>query len=153
MHTPISINKTNEMKLWEKQQQQQKQQNITVIDVKNLKLLDYVRISRLAAAAPFIKNFDQKWSEEIFRIVGVDISTLPTMYIIEDLQHNVIVGKFYKPELQVIHGGPPLIYRIEKILQTKGRGVYKQYYVKWYGYGKEHNSWIGASKLQKGFKQ
>ena len=92
MRTPISINKTNEMKLWEKQQQQQ-QPNSTGIAAKSLKLQDYVRISRLTAAAPFIKKFDQKWSEEIFRIVGVDINTLPTMYIIEDLQHNVIVGK------------------------------------------------------------
>ena len=55
MHTPFSINKTNEMKLWEKQQQQQQQQNITGIAVKNLKLLDYVRVSRLAGASPFIK--------------------------------------------------------------------------------------------------
>ncbi len=112
-----------------------------------------MRILRLAVAASFIKNVDQKWSEEIFRIVAVDTSTLPTMYIIEDLQHNVIVGKFYKPVLQVIRDGPTAIYRIEKILRTKGRGVCKQYYIKWYGYGKEHNSWIDASKLKKSLKQ
>ena len=67
------------------------------------------------------------------------------MYIIEDLKHEIISGKFYKQELQVVT--KPKSYRIEKIVQTKGKGVYKQYLVKWYGYTKEHNSWIKARQF------
>ena len=85
-------------------------------------------------------NFDQNWSEEVFQVVGIDQSSYPVMYIIQDLKH-----KCYKHELQVV--SKPEIYRIEKILQTKGKGAYKQYLVKWYGYSKDHNSWVKASQI------
>ena len=68
------------------------------------------------------------------------------MYIIEDFQHNVIQGKFYHQELQVVPFLPDK-YRIENIVRTKGVGKHKQYLVKWYGYAKEHNSWISANQI------
>ena len=82
----------------------------------------------------------------MFRIVGIDMKAKPIMYVLEDLNNNVIEGKFYKEELQAILEKPE-IYRIEKIFQTKGKGVYKQYFVKWHGYSSEHNSWIKASQI------
>ena len=69
------------------------------------------------------------------------------MYIIEDLNSDVIKGKFYHEELQKVQR--PDIFRIEKILQTKGQGKYKQHYVKWIGYPKQYNSWIKASSIVK----
>ena len=116
---------------------------------KPLKLLDYVRISLISMTRLlFIRNFDQNWSDEVFRIVGVDTKSYPTMYIIEDENGNVVDGKFYKAELQLINVKPE-VYRIEKILRTKGKSAYKQHFVKWHGYSKEHNSWIKASQLEK----
>ena len=109
-------------------------------------LLDHVRISRIAGS-PFIKNFDQNWSEEVFQIVGMDNKTTPVMYIIQDLDGNVIQGKFYKEELQVV--AKPEIFRIEKIIRSWGKGVDKQYLVKWYGYSDIHNSWIKASAIER----
>ena len=41
-------------------------------------------------------QFDQNWSDEVFRVVGVDTKSYPTMYIIEDENGNVVDGKFYK---------------------------------------------------------
>ena len=136
---PIEITKHNEMELWQKQQQPAKQP----VQKSVINLMDYVRVSRIRG--PFLKNFDQNWSEEVFQVVGINKKAYPIMYIIEDLKNNVLLGKFYKEELQVV--GKPDTYRIEKILKTKGRGVYKQYLVKWYGYTKEHNSWIKASQI------
>ncbi len=104
--------------------------------------MDYVRISRIANG-PFIKNFDQNWTEEVFRIIGIDETSKPSMYIIEDHANNVIVGKFYHEELQVVT--KPDVYRIEKVITTRGVGKHKQYLVKWYGYGSEHNSWISKN--------
>ena len=39
----------------------------------------------------------------------------------------------------------PTTYRIEKILETKGKGRYKQHLVKWVGY--KNPSWIKASQI------
>jgi hypothetical protein len=141
---PADLTNETEHELWKMQQPQKKKSPL-----KNpLKLLHYVRISR-TANGPFIKNFDQNWSEEVFRIVGIDTKSLPIMYIIEDANHNVIGGKFYREELQDIGDVAPEIYRIEKILRTKGVGEHKQYFVKWYGYDKSHNSWINAKNVER----
>ena len=106
-----------------------------------------VRISRISAASPFRKNFDQNWSEEIFTIVAIDKKDVPIMYIIEDSNNQIIQGKFYHEELQVIGDKKPSVFRIEEILRTRGKGRHKQYYVKWYGYDKTYNSWISANNL------
>lgn len=138
---PVDINTENESALWQTQQK-----DVVSKSVKYpYSLHAYVRISRISQT-PFVKNFDQNWSEEIFRIVGVDTTSKPIMYIIEDIQHNVIEGKFYQQELQVVPGLPDT-YRIEKIIKTRGNGKHKQYLVKWYGYNTEHNSWISASQI------
>ena len=112
-----------------------------------VKIGEYCRVSR-DSGAPFMgsKNFDQNWSEEIFRIVGIDKRDVPTMYFLQDLDGEVIEGKFYKQELQVI-AELPKTYRIEKIIRSKGSGVHKQHLVKWYGY--KEPSWIPAANIVK----
>jgi len=143
---PIDITSGSEaeMKLWEMQQSQQPKS----LSKPTISLLNYVRISRIANS-PFNKNFDQNWSEEVFRIIGVDEKSSPIMYIIEDLEHNVITGKFYKQELQDIGNEPPTSFRIESILRTKGKGKHKQHLVKWHGYNQSFNSWVPASNIIK----
>ena len=141
---PIDISKENENELW-KLQQPSVSHSLSLR--KNLPLMHYVRISRLAG--PFIKNFDQNWSEEVFRIIRIDTKSQPHMYILEDLKHVVISGKFYREELQDIGSEPPQVYRIEKILQTRGVGEHKQYLVKWYGYDSSNNIWISAKNVEK----
>ena len=67
------------------------------------------------------------------------------MYEICDEYGNLISGKFYKEELQVIPEKPN-IYQIQSILQSKGNGKYKQYLVKWHGY--EEPTWIYTNQIQ-----
>lgn len=142
--TPASITKENEMEVWERKQQGNSKVKTTTV---KYKLLNYVRVSR--TKGPFLKNFDQNWSDEVFRIVGIDTNSSPVMYILQDLDNQVIKGKFYTQELQDIGPHPPQVWRIEKIIRTKGTGVNKQYFVKWHGYDKNSNSWISASQIDK----
>jgi hypothetical protein len=140
---PIDITPATEMSLWKLQQNEGKTKSSksAIIHLQN-----YVRISKLVNS-PFKKNFDQNWSDEVFRVIRIDTTMSPTMYVLEDMDKNVIVGKFYKDELQDIGKSPPEVFRIEKILRSKGVGKYKQHLVKWVGYDNSHNSWISASTL------
>ena len=108
-----------------------------------------VRISRITTS-PFRKNFDQNWSEEIFRVASMDTINKPVMYVLKDVATDEdIEGKFYQEELQDVGDSLPNVYRIEKILRTKGKGEHKQYLVKWYGFNDSRNSWITKDQLVK----
>ena len=143
LRRPVDIGNENEQDVWEEQQQSTLTQQSSS---HTHPLLTYVRISRIAKG-PFNKNFDQNWSEEVFRIVAVDKKSYPPMYTIEDLSNNVIEGKFYHQELQDIGPKPPQVYRIEKIIKSRGKGEAKEYFVKWHGYDSTHNTWIPAKNL------
>ncbi len=116
------------------------------VHVKNIPKTAYplkslVRISRISAN-PFRKNFDQNWSEEIFRIAAIDTRDKPVMYVLKDLKGEILQGKFYHQELQVVGNDLPKVYRVERVISTRGKGRHKQYLVKWHGYDDSHNSWI-----------
>ena len=129
---PVDVIK-NESEIWLKQSKQVKSKA-------KYKVGDHVRVSK--EKGQFIKNFDQNWSDEVFMISGINNLT-PVMYTIKDLNNEPIKGKFYEPELQVVDY--PLVFRIQSILKTKGKGKNKQYFVKWHGYTEP--TWIHANDL------
>lgn len=145
---PIDITDETAMHLWEEQEQKAQSHSFDTKKSGYIPINTYVRISRIANG-PFIKNFDQNWSEEVFRVVACNTKVKPAMYTIEDLQNNIIQGGFYREELQDIGPNPPVLFRIEKVLQTKGKGKDKKLFVKWHGYDSSYNSWISASSIEK----
>ena len=141
---PIEITKDNEHKVWTLKN---KPSNTLSKKMSGPKLLDHVRISQIKGDV-FVRNFDQNWSDEVFNVVGIDTKTHPTMYTISDHDNEVLEGRFYAPELQVIPETPK-VYRIEKIIRSRGKGANKQYFVKWVGYTSKHNSWISKDQIEK----
>ena len=93
---------------------------------------DKVRISKKKKT--FEKGYTTRWTEEIFTIVGVKLTSPPT-YKIADLNGEEIQGTFYEPELQKTNQE---LFRIEKIIK---RGKTKSL-VKWKGYSDDFNSWV-----------
>ena len=67
-------------------------------------------------------------------------NTVPWTYIINDLNGEKIIGKFYEKELQKIDQQE---FRIEKVVRRKGNKLY----VKWKGYDSSFNSWIDKKDL------
>jgi hypothetical protein len=57
-----------------------------------------VRIS--VVKGKFEKGYTPNWSKEVFKIIEVDKSDNPVMYQLEDLEGELIKGKFYNEELQ-----------------------------------------------------
>jgi len=74
--------------------------------------------------------------------VSARLPTYPPTYEVKDYSGAVVRGKFYAEELQVVKKDAA-IFEIEKVLRTRTRNGKKEYFVRWLGYGPEHDSWVG----------
>jgi hypothetical protein len=101
---------------------------------------EYVRISRLSKTQfVFNKDYLPQATEEIFQINKVDQNSIPVTYYLKSLQHEPLLGKFYRQELQPVN--LPTKYKI-KILKSEGSGKRKKHLVAWLGYPASFNSYI-----------
>ena len=101
------------------------------------KLGDRVRISKYKNI--LAKVYMPNWSEEVF-VVSKNKATVPWTYVINDLNGEKIIGKFYEKELQKTNQQE---FSIEKVIKRKGDKLY----VKWKGYDNSYNSWINKKDL------
>ena len=101
------------------------------------KVGDHVRISKYKNI--FAKGYMPNWSEEVFVINKIK-NIVPRTYIINDLNGEEIIGRFYEKELQKTN---PKEFRIEKVIRKKGDKLY----VKWKGYDNLFNNWIDKKDL------
>ena len=103
------------------------------------KVGDRVRISKYKNI--FAKGYTPNWSEEVFVIKKVK-NTVPWTYVINGLNGEEIIGKFYEKELQKTSQEE---FRIEKVIKRKDHKIY----VKWKGYNNSFNSWIDKNDIIK----
>ena len=94
---------------------------------------DTVRIS--AYKHIFSKGFEQNWTDELFTITRA-LSTQPRTYKLNDYYGEPIQGSFYEQEMIKVVIGPNKEYRIDYIVEEKGRGKTKQYLVKYKGFSR-----------------
>ena len=102
------------------------------------KVCDHVRISKYKNI--FAEGYMPNWSEEVFFISKIK-NTVPWTYVINDLNGEEIIGKFYEKELQKTNQKE---FRTQKVLKKKGDKLY----VKWKGYNNSFNSWTNNYGLQ-----
>ena len=94
------------------------------------KVVYHVRISKYKKI--FAKGYTPNWSEEVFVAIEVK-NTVPSTYVINDLNGEEIVWIFYEKELQKTNQQG---FRIEKVTKRKRYELY----VKWKGYHNSFNS-------------
>ena len=111
-----------------------------------LKVGDNVRISQLKH--PFQRDYQQKWTEEFFKVVKRYKRGQIPVYKVQDLTDDPIEGTFYESELQKVVKTEDVVYRVEKILKRRRHGKTKEVFVKWEGWTKKFNSWIAESSLE-----
>ena len=63
------------------------------------------------------------------------------MYRLQDMANDDVTGTFYESELQKIMVDSDQLWKIEKILKTKGTGKNKLYLVKWQNYPSKMNAY------------
>ena len=111
--------------------------------VYRFKVGDLVRISHLKSK--FDREYQQKFTGEIFRIRGRKRRENIPVYSLEDWDKDPIGGWFYSAELQAVDVDPSAPFKIEKILKRR-KG---QVYVRWLHYPKKFDSWLKASSVKK----
>jgi hypothetical protein len=77
------------------------------------------------------KEYNEKWTGEIFKVTHRIMRGGLPIYRLKDFHDEEIKGTFYQSELQKVDVRDDDIWKIEKILKTKGKGNNKQYFIKW----------------------
>lgn len=111
------------------------------------KIGDDVRLSQLKH--PFQRDYQQKWTEEFFKVNERYKRGQIPVYKLKDLAGDPIEGTSYESELQKVIKSEDVSYRVEKILKRRRHGKTHEVYVKWEGWPKKFNSWIPESSLEK----
>lgn len=111
------------------------------------KIGDDVRLSQVKH--PFQRDYQQKWTEEFFKVNERYKRGQIPVYKLKDLAGDPIEGTFYESELQKVIKSEDVSYRVEKILKRRRHGKTQEVYVKWEGWPKKFNSWIPESSLEK----
>ena len=105
-----------------------------------------MRISQLRIS--FQREYDNKWSYEIFKITDCFIQQDQPIYEMSDWFGERIEGTFYQKELQKVDINQKP-WKIENVLDTDGVGRNTKYKVKWLGWPIKFNSWISISEYNK----
>lgn len=79
----------------------------------------------------FTRQYDDKWTGGIFTIAQRFWRQGVPVYRIKDYNGEYIKGTFFQSELQNIAVKNSNLWKVEKVLRTKGTGQNKQYLVKW----------------------
>lgn len=108
------------------------------------KLGEEVRISFLRRT--FQKQHDERWSREIYTVIGRSMSSGIPQYTLQDYSVDTIKGKFYQSQL--LKAYPPETFLIESVIERRVRAGKKEVLVKWKGWDKRYNSWINNSELK-----
>ncbi|XP_041350753.1 uncharacterized protein LOC121369760 [Gigantopelta aegis] len=104
-----------------------------------------VRISHLRGK--FDREYQEKWSGEIFSIERRYWSQNKDMYKLKDWGGDSIEGTFYATELQKVTENPDQVYRIQEVLKKRTRNKKKEVLVKWLHWSSKYNSWIPEPDL------
>lgn len=109
------------------------------------KIGDQVRITYLRNI--FSREYDEKWTGEVFKVSHRFFRNGIPVYRLKDYSGEEITGTFYQSELQRINVKDDVLWKIERVMKTKGKGHNKQYFVKWLHWPHKFNSWIKASDI------
>ena len=106
---------------------------------------DAVRL--VYSAKPFQRSYDERHTEELFKIVD-RIPSHPPRYKLVDLMNEAIKGSFYEQEMQKASLTDDMVYKINKVISKKKIGGVMHALVSWYGYPKKFQSYVPVSQLK-----
>lgn len=106
---------------------------------------DHVRIS--ATLGNFNRQYNQKWSTEVFKVRSRFHRFGIPQFTLEDLKGEPLRGSFYTSELQGVDFDEKQSFKIEKILKYRGRRPNREALVRWLGWPRKFDLWIKESEI------
>ena len=100
-----------------------------------------------------VSEYDERWSKEIFYINNRKLRGGIDVYQIRDSEGDVLIGWFYRPELQrVQEAKKDKLYDIKKIIKTrvikdKAGKEHKQFFVSFVGFPSKFNQWVSEDAM------
>lgn len=155
---PVNVSKLNESKLWwqmywpdeayvkSERELKARRRRKQLSKIFKFRVGDRVRISYIRKA--FQREYDTKWSYEIFTVSRRFLRQGQPIYKLVDWFNEELKGTFYQKELQKVDVRRQP-WRIEKVLDSRGLGRRIEYFVKWIGWPKKFNTWITLDKYKK----
>ncbi len=153
--SPAKVSKKDEIALWRLQHEpkplikKQKTSNpkSRYKPLYKFKLGDTVRISHLRRA--FQREYDQRWTDETFKVVDRFIKGSIPHYILKDQLNEMISGSFYNDEIEKVYEDASTVYRIESVLRTRVRKGKSESLVSWKGWPSKFQSWIPSKDIKR----
>ena len=115
-------------------------------DGEKFKVGEYVRLSTVKS--PFEKDYDTKWTDEVFKISKHSIRDGIPIYYIVDMKDEEVKGSFYAKELQKTTPERNTLFDIEKIIKTRTVDGVVQHFVKFKNYPPKFNEWVVAKNVK-----
>ena len=141
---PNEINNKNEKWVWYNMyvtKSNTKRKNIKYA----YKIGQKVRITKIKNL--MTREMNPRWTREIFTIVNRFTRDGIEQYKIEDYHKQILLGSFHKEELQKVDVDKNFKYKIEKILDTRGKGKNEEYKVRYLDLDKRFDEWIPKKNI------
>lgn len=106
-------------------------------------LEDRVKLAKFRTA--FQREYDQKWTTEVFIIINRQYDQGIPVYQVKDYLNIPIIGKFYENELEKVGTETKSSFKVEKVIREEKKGTQKGFIVSWKGREKDDTTWLPAS--------
>ena len=161
--SPSQVTKSNEIALWNEMyinrpymgqrrlrklssQSRPSRSKLRSLATFTLKIGDFVRVSYNRRA--FERSFNQRFSEEVFRVRQRILRDNIPVYLLADLQGQIIRGYFYGPEIQRVSYSADKLFKVEKVLKRRGKGRNREVLVRFLGYPPKFDQWLPHSSVE-----
>lgn len=147
---PVDVTYKNADELRERLKQAALLKHASASKAHQFRVGDHVRIEKHKHV--FQKGYMPNFTSEIFIIDRVRRTPYqPATYRIRDQNGEPIKGWFYNSDFCLVLPADThekdAVYDIERVLRKQKKDGVEMFYVKWKGYGTEHNSWIPANSI------
>lgn len=141
---PKDVSKENDVKVWKSLYWPTSKQYAPLQRFR-YEIGDYVRLTYLRRT--FQREYDQKWTGEIFKVSRRYKRGGIAIYKIKDFNGNDIEGTFYQGELQKVTVKNDHLWKIDRILKQRRKNNKTEYLVRWLYWPKSFDSCIDRKAI------